>query len=190
MGARGERQIKYKRKRHCWVLRKPEVILLVHPRNISPNREKYLISLKRRPHRRPPTTWLEIPGRTSRCRKFCLLRTGLGPKLHEWKMTSRVLTTNSDHTRSRLHEKHHIRFLDSCTLTSIFWKTAMLIRKWKDFPLISKYHKTKYLPIWYFSKFYQFSMEFCIFWYHFGNNLKHWNFWWNFCLGGEILPFS
>ena len=49
-----------------------------------------------------------------------------GPKsnLYARKMIPSVLTSNSDHTRSRLHGKHHIRFLDSFTLYNIVPKNS------------------------------------------------------------------
>ena len=56
-------------------------------------------------------------------------RTGPESDLYAWKMTSRVLTSKSDHTRSGLHEKYHIRFLDSCTLYNINSKLWNLLSK-------------------------------------------------------------
>ena len=48
-------------------------------------------------------------------------------------MTSGLLTSNSDHTRSGLHEKHHLRFLDSCSSKAKFSKTAFFTVKIEGF---------------------------------------------------------
>ena len=54
-------------------------------------------------------------------------RTGPESDLYARKMIPRVLTSNSDHTRSRLHEKYHITFLDSFTLYNIYSKLWNLL---------------------------------------------------------------
>ena len=44
-------------------------------------------------------------------------------------MSSGLLTSNSDHTRPGLHGKHHLRFLDSCSLTIKFSKLLFTCSK-------------------------------------------------------------
>ena len=44
-------------------------------------------------------------------------------------MSSGLLTSNSDHTRPGLHAKHHLRFLDSCSLTIKFSKLLFTCSK-------------------------------------------------------------
>ena len=100
------------------------------------------------------------------------LRTGLGSNLYEWKMTSRVLTQRTDHTRSRLPKKYHILILDSLSLTYIFLKTLIFQWKWKDFSSNSKISLIKDYYIWYFSKSFEFLMKFCIFWHHLNHKMK------------------
>ena len=46
--------------------------------------------------------------------------TGPESNLYARKMIPSILTSNSDHTRSRLHGKHHIRFLDSFRLYNLY----------------------------------------------------------------------
>ena len=53
--------------------------------------------------------------------------TGPESDLYAWKMTPRVLTSKSDHTRSGLHEKYHIRFLDTYRLYNIYSKLWNLL---------------------------------------------------------------
>ena len=50
--------------------------------------------------------------------------TGPESNLYARKMIPSILTSNSDHTRSRLHGKHHIRFLDSFRLYNIVPKSS------------------------------------------------------------------
>ena len=49
--------------------------------------------------------------------------------LYARKMTPGVLTSNSDHTRSGLHEKYQIRFLDTCRLYNINSKCGFFLEK-------------------------------------------------------------
>ena len=58
---------------------------------------------------------------------FHCARTDPESDLYAWKMTPRVLTSKSDHTRSGLHEKYHIRFLDTCRLYNIYSKLWNLL---------------------------------------------------------------
>ena len=57
--------------------------------------------------------------------------------LYDKKIIPRGLTTFSGHTRSGLHGNYQISSLWGCCHTNRFWKTAILLWKWKAFSSFS-----------------------------------------------------
>ena len=69
--------------------------------------------------------------------------TGLGSNQYDRKMIPKVLTPKCDHTRSGLHENYHILFLDSLSLSCIFWNTVILQCKKENFSPYAKFSPKK-----------------------------------------------